>query len=309
VRGNATLWRSTSILACCLAVISLAPAAAQKKPPADDSKVTQARERYKRAVSLFNSKDFGGALVEFTESYRLTKRFEVLYNIALTQMELKRWQDSLKTFRSYLDKGGAAISKDRRVLIEQHMTKSMSNLASVKLTVVGGPARVQVNGRSVGDSPLATAVLLPSGRFVFRATRKGHHPAEATLTVLSGKEYTLRLSPRLIPTTARLTVRANIPGVSLRVDGKGVGLVPWSGVLAAGGHNLIGSKTGYQTRQVEVGLTPGKDREVTLSLSRRAKPWFKRWYVLAGVTAVIVGGGGFAYYLCCVNANEQVHVP
>ena len=302
-----TMRRALAMLLCCLFLVAPRPASAQSEP--DAAALAKARERYARAVELFDQKDFGGALIEFEEAHRITGRWEVLYNIGLTQLELKQWQASLRTLRLYLDQGGAAISAERRDQVERHMTKSRSMLATVAVTVVGDPATIEVDGRVVGTTPLAEPLLLLSGKYAIGAKRAGYRRAAREMAVLSGNHYTLDFELELIPTTARLTVRAGIPKVSLQIDGKVVGLAPWTGVLPAGGHNVVGSRSGYRSRQLEVGLVAGKDREVNLTLSRVPTQWHERWYVWAGISVIVIGSGAYAYYLCCTNPNEQIHVP
>ena len=71
------------------------------------SETTPANEQaaalaYKRAVSAYGSKDLPGALQYMQESYGISGRAELLFNLASLERELKLCQDALRDYQSYL---------------------------------------------------------------------------------------------------------------------------------------------------------------------------------------------------------------
>jgi tetratricopeptide (TPR) repeat protein len=93
-------------------------------PPAD-----LAREHYERGLAKYNLAEFDAAIVEFKESYELSKAPRLLFNIAQAYRLKKDFQSALYFYNTYLradpnppnlDDVDAKIDEMRRALDEQH---------------------------------------------------------------------------------------------------------------------------------------------------------------------------------------------
>jgi hypothetical protein len=76
------------------------------------------------------------------------------------------------------------------------------------------------------------------------------------------------------------------------MDGSPVGHGAWEGLLAAGGHQLEVSKTGYSTQRLEITLSPEQERTVEVSLSSE-----KSWLFWTVSVVAVVGGATLATVL------------
>jgi len=91
---------SFAVLACFSPlVVSEGARAEEPTKPAD-----QAELAYRRARSLYDEGALEAALAQMRESYRLSQRAELLYNIARIEDELGSCRPSLAAYREYLDR-------------------------------------------------------------------------------------------------------------------------------------------------------------------------------------------------------------
>lgn len=300
-----TALRPLSLLCLCSTLVVSLPAA-RVLADADPKTLDEAAARYDRGVKLFDAGDFPGALAEFDAVYRLTGRWEVLFNVAVTQKKLFRYGAAVRSLERYLREGGQAVDGPRRAAVEKELTEIRSLVAEISVVVDGAPAQLDVDGLSEGTTPLDRPLLLGSGRHVLRATREGELPDEKAIDVVSGQNATVRLTPRPRPVelkTAEIGLDSTPPGAALTVDGKDVGKAPWSGQLDAGGHLITASLDGYTKARQEVVLVAGQKRRVTIELlvlpppGEAERPVYKKWWFWTGIGAVVAGGVATAIVL------------
>ncbi len=289
----------TLTLVCVCTLAGALAGAGRAHADADPQVLNEAAARYDRGVKLFDAGDYPGALAEFDAVYRLTGRWEVLFNVAVTQKKLFRYGAAVRSLERYLKEGGAGVDATRRQAVEKELSEIRSLVAEISVVVDGAPAQIDVDGLSQGQTPLDRPLLLGSGRHVLRATREGELPDERSIDVVSGQNATVKLAPRPRPLevkTARITLDSNPPGAALTVDGKAVGKGPWSGELDAGGHLVTATLDGFGKARQEVVLVAGQERRVSIELvvlppaPEAERPVYKKWWFWTGVGAVVAGG-------------------
>lgn len=294
-----------------LLLLALLPAVRVSAEEPSDRAKEEAGTRFERGVKLYEAQDYAAALAEFEAAYRLVPRYQVLFNIGVTQKRLFRYNDAVRSLKRYLELGGDKVPPDRRDAVDKELHEIRALVAEVMVKVDGLPAAVEVDGRVVGETPLDGPLLLAGGRHALRATREGYDPAVKDIEVVSGEHVEVALSPKLKPkvaTTAKLSVTTRPPGAELSLDGKPVGREPWSGVLQPGGHELRATLKGYHVTKQEAVLIAGQDRSLTIELTAipPPPPWYKRWYTWTVVSLVVAGAvaGGVGGYFA---ANPPQH--
>ncbi|MCC6998590.1 MAG: PEGA domain-containing protein [Deltaproteobacteria bacterium] len=250
-----------------------------------------AADRYDMALRYFKQGDYRAALTEFEAAHRMTGRFEVLFNVAVTQRRLFRYHDAVRSFGRYLGEGGELVSAERRAEVEAEMAQIRGDSAEIMVIVVGAPARLELD-----DLPVVVdagqALLVGSGRHVVRA-RRGAALAEKSIEVVAGEKQELMLEPRA-PAPPQLTVVTRPVGATVIVDGVERGKSPWSGELRPGGHRVRARLGGWRDDSADVTLVLDEKRELVLELGKiKVTPWYGRWYVIGGavVVAGAIGGG------------------
>jgi hypothetical protein len=169
-------------------------------PPLARADAPEAYSHFQRAVTLYNESDFTGALVEFKRAYALAPpntpgTTNVLYNIAQTQFQLRKYAEALATFERYVSEGGAAHSTEA----ESAITTLRDRVGRVTVTT-NVPADIQIDDEPAGRTPLSTPLIASLGRRKITAIAEGSLPVTVWVEVPSGGEgvvVPLKLDVRL----------------------------------------------------------------------------------------------------------------
>jgi tetratricopeptide (TPR) repeat protein len=116
-------------------------------PEAPDSKTLEARGHFKSGTKLYRDGNYGGALAEFEEAYRLKPGAGSLQNVALSQKGLFRYSEAAGTLEQLLAKHAAELSDGERQAVTDALTELKGLIASIKLRVEPEHSRVLL-GRS-----------------------------------------------------------------------------------------------------------------------------------------------------------------
>lgn len=124
---------------------------------------TEARERYERAIKLYEDADFDGALVELERAYKLRPSYKLLYNIARVRFALNDYAAALKAYRQYLAEGGDKLPASRKDEVQTEIKKLERRVAKLKVEVDVDGAEIYVDDALVGTSPMTEPVLVNAG--------------------------------------------------------------------------------------------------------------------------------------------------
>lgn len=186
----------------------------------------------------------------------------------------------------------------------------------VTLTVPVAGAQLVIDGEPPIPLPMEEKTLKP-GEHALKVERPGYRTLTETVTIVAAKKN--EFSFTLVATGAVVAVESPSEGATGSIDGAPAESLPLSKVLDAGKHDVTVSAQGFKTKTqtvevvagadqslsftleagsdapVAVDLTPEGDSDLDLELAgkRSAKketPLYARWYVWAGVAAVVVAG-------------------
>jgi hypothetical protein len=204
----------------------------------------------------------------------------------------------------------------------------------VKLAKDVSGAKLFIDKVLVGELPQPARVVTP-GEHSFSVERLGYKTVEHPITVTKGKLNEVAVTLEAVGGV--VTIGANEVGAMCAIDGAAAEEVPVVKVLAPGKHEVRVSKVGFaphiQVVQVELGVdvavaaelqpaavVAANDRPVNVALapverdsdldlerggarpaevsgSGQGTPVYKRWYLWAGVGAVVAGGVATAVIL------------
>jgi hypothetical protein len=143
------------VVACLLAWCDLA--AAQK------SAETEAKAQFDVGVELFEKGQFEKASIAFARAYELRPSFKILYLVGKCAQELGRFTESLDAFTRYLSEGGDQIDAARRLEVKKEIERLNALVGAVAVESGAEGATVFIDGRRVGDTPLAAPVFVDLG--------------------------------------------------------------------------------------------------------------------------------------------------
>jgi formylglycine-generating enzyme required for sulfatase activity len=141
----------------------------------------------------------------------------------------------------------------------------IANSAPVTFASVPPGATVKVDGRSLGTTPLTTAVS--AGRRSVSYSMKAFKPASRRITVEPGQPLTVP-PVKLIPADAVLVLASDPSGAAVTVDGKWRGETPLELVVPP--HQSLDvkvAKAGHEDARLKVEVAPGERREESLRLA------------------------------------------
>jgi hypothetical protein len=201
----------------------------------------------------------------------------------------------------------------------------LAPLVSVKKTellvkMTGGlrGARLFLDDKEVGAVPKA-AIEVPPGEHTVAVRRPGYRDFSRRVTTKEG-ELT-EVGVLLDPVMGFVTVKADVSGARVIVDGEDKGTVPLEGLmLPAGSHEIVVTRDGFRSETQNISVRAGKEYNVEANLRPGAiaqadqprapvltpsvtdapspltqevpevstsTPLTKRWYFWAGVGAVV----------------------
>ncbi|MCG6925614.1 MAG: PEGA domain-containing protein [Acidobacteria bacterium] len=151
---------------------------------------------------------------------------------------------------------------------EQQLEVALAaNSAPVSFATVPPGATVRVDGRSLGTTPLTTAVS--AGRREVTYSLNAFKPASRRITVAAGRPLTVP-PVELAPADAVLALASDPAGAAVTVDGKWRGETPLELVVAPGrALDVKVTKAGHEDADLTVEIAPGERREESLSLAPR----------------------------------------
>jgi hypothetical protein len=210
-------------LAC--SALGAAPALAQDAAPpppigpdAPEQATLDARRHFKAGTKLYRDGNYGGALAEFEEAYRLKPGVGSLQNVALSQKGLFRYAEAAATLEQLLKQQGAELSDGERKAVADALNELKGLIASVKLHVVPDSARVLLDGRSLTPAEWAAPLVLNVGEHTLSVDAPGYNP-ERRLLLVAGGQRELPVDIALRCVAGFVDVTSNDPTANIAIDG------------------------------------------------------------------------------------------
>lgn len=163
---------------------SLAPSIGR----ADDQEI--AKGHFSTGLSYYGSGEYGPAVKEFLEAWRLIKSADLLFNIALTYEKLDDPGRATIYYQRFLAARPDAVE---RAEVETKVAKLASRVA--RLTVLSSPgSQIVVDGEALGRAPVAPLVV-SQGKHRVEAQRDGFVTAAVEVELAGSEAREIRVVP------------------------------------------------------------------------------------------------------------------
>lgn len=217
-------------IACLLATVSFgtvarAQAATEAAPAAsrpfeqaafDDLVVPDAEPEEQHALALALAAEGEASLAcgeletaarQLEVSYRLEPTTDVLLPLGTALVRLGRYLAAAERLERYLGEG-VAVAAAARGRAEQALAEARRHFASVRVLTDPPGARLTLDGRALGASPLPAPLVLVRGEYLLRAQLDGYGDAVERLAVAGGapQELLLSLEPLRAPDRRGLVI-------------------------------------------------------------------------------------------------------
>ena len=237
-----------------------------------------AREYFKRAVDLYDKKQYQPALESFQKAYAEKSSPGIKQNIALCLKGLGRPVEAATAFDEALDEGQGTLKPEVRAAMEKELVELSKVLATVRLKVVSitdqNPVEgvvVSVDGKPLSAAALRRPIRLEPGIHVFTAHGdKLADPPEKKLSILAGSpvDATFAIGAPSSPPPGLLTVRPDVVDAVVEIDGAVVASEAWPLRLPAGKHKLVVTARGYTPLVTEVLVSSDASAEYPITMMR-----------------------------------------
>ena len=132
------------------------------------------------------------------------------------------------------------------------------------LTVSPKDAKVSIDGvLQSSSSDGAYSAMLPYGGHTYKVEAGGYISKSGSFTISSSDMTPINVS--LVSAMATVSVTCPTPAVSLYVDKKSVGMIPWTGSLKEGMHLIEVKKEGYRSQQRTINLSQQQKLDVAFN--------------------------------------------
>jgi hypothetical protein len=205
-------------------VLGAAPALAQaqpaetKAPDAPDPQTLEARRHFKSGTKLYRDGNYGGALAEFEEAYRLKPGAGSLQNVALSQKGLFRYSEAAATLEQLLAQHGSELSDGERQAVAEALAELKGLMASIKLRVQPESARVLLDGRPLSTSDWIAPIVLNVGEHTLSADAPGY-TSERRVVRVAGGQRDVPVEVVLRCVAGFVEVTSNDPTANIAIDG------------------------------------------------------------------------------------------
>ena len=129
------------------------------------------------------------------------------------------------------------------------------NPKNAVVTIDGNQQTVSTDG--------AYSAMLPYGSHTYKVEAGGYISKRGSFTISSSDMTPINVS--LVSAMATVSVTCPTPAVSLYVDKKSVGMIPWTGSLKEGMHLIEVKKEGYRSQQRTINLSQQQKLDVAFN--------------------------------------------
>jgi hypothetical protein len=187
-------------------------------PAAPDAQTLEARRHFKAGTKLYRDGNYGGALAEFEEAYRLKPGAGSLQNIALSQKGLFRYAEAATSLEQLLARHAGELTEGERKAVDDALSELKSLIATIKLRVQPEGARVLLDGRPLAPSDLAVPIVLNVGEHTLTVDAPGYTSERRVLRVPGGRrEVPVDVELRCV--SGFVDVTSNDPSANIAIDG------------------------------------------------------------------------------------------
>lgn len=234
------------------APVASPPSSAPAGP--SEAAVAEAKERYRRALELFDEGSFDAAQLEMRRAYALAPSYRMLYNLGLISVQLNDYVAALDFFQRYLSEGGKEVPADRASDVEQRIDRLRGRIGFLRVET-NVPAQITVDDVVVGRTPLDKPIRVNAGKRRVAAQAEGLVPDSRAVEVAGGEQASLTLS-LVDPRVATAKHYREAPRPEMWIAWGATALL--GGTTAVLGVIAIGANDDYKTRQNTFGVTSGE---------------------------------------------------
>jgi hypothetical protein len=257
--------RSSRSLALLLALsLASAPLSALAQPAAAQAEIGEGD----KATRL---KDYAGALTHYQTANLASPSSRAQMGVADALYQLGRAGESYEAYNETQTTYGAKLGPIEKALVTKRLKELAAKTGWLSIRVGEAGAQVDVDGKSLGVSPVPVLVRVASGPHDVHVAKAGYTAFSAHADVAVDGTAILEVKLAAVASQGHVVVHGNgTEPLRVIVDGVDVGVTPWEGDLPAGTHTIAGRSSSAQAEAQTVELQAGSRAAVDLVSSATA---------------------------------------
>ncbi|HEY8077103.1 MAG TPA: PEGA domain-containing protein [Labilithrix sp.] len=204
-------------------------------PEPTAAKKEEAKQRFERAMALFDKKAWDAALAEFLESRAAYPTRSNTQNAGICLRNLNRFDEALDMFEALL-KEFPNLSASDRAAVEKEVAELQQLVGTIEIRTEEKGAQIAVDGRDRGQTP-SWPLRVSAGSHTVRVFKEGLQPFEKRVEVAGRQNVVVDAKLEALGQSGRLSVTEDGSKVAdVVVDNVVVGKTPWQGLVGVGDH-------------------------------------------------------------------------
>lgn len=278
--------------------------------PAHADDTARAKELYEMGNKLYDEQKWAEAEAAYQSAWNLRKSFDLAGNLGDVEMQLGQYRDAAEHLSYAYDEFPTGGKPEVREALGKRIEEARLQVGvlRIKTNVIG--ARLYVDGKLIGQSPLENGVFVDLGQRVIEARLDGHDDVLQTIDVTKGsvQDIELKVVPKVVggPSSGnpkRIAIIAIGAGLAAAGIGTGIGL--WA---AAAGKttDADGLRTGLKQGDCP-GTAPDAQAKCT-SLKSTLQDHDTYFNIGTGVfaTGLVLGAGTLVYIVMTKKNSTNV---
>jgi len=247
---------------------SPAPPPSSPAPPA----VPTANDKAEIAAgdAAGRTRDWSSALAHYETALQAAPSARSQLGVADALYQLGRAAEAYDAYGQALSAYGSKLSVADRTVASARLKELAGKTGWLSVRVAESGASVEVDGRSVGVSPVPALLRVGVGSHVVRVTKEGFVPIETRGDVTPDGKAVVEVTLVRAATQGHLTVQSTGEPVRVLIDGVDVGVTPWEGSVAPGMHEVTGRTSTSAAPAQRVTVAAGTSSTIELVASSTA---------------------------------------
>lgn len=244
------------------------------------------------------AKDYAAALTHYQTANLASPSPRAALGIADALYQLGRTGESFEAYNEAQTNYGPKLGFAEKALVTKRLKELAAKTGWLSIRVGEPGAQVDVDGKSLGVSPVPVLVRVAMGPHDVKVTKAGFAAFMAHAEVAADGTAIVEVKLAPVASQGHVVVHSTGPEpLRVIVDGVDVGVTPWEGDLPPGSHVIAGRSSSAQAEAQTVELSAGSRTAVDLVSSATAAHLQIRTNDGKGsiyVDGVVKGEGAFA---------------
>ncbi|MFW6067098.1 MAG: PEGA domain-containing protein [Myxococcota bacterium] len=166
------------------------------REPENPEAARLAREHFRQGMAHFEEHAYRDAIQEFHLAAKRVPSADLWFNIGRAHEELSEYEAAVDYYRRYLRDRVDPPDEERmrrhiealeaRIEQQREAARRRPTTGTLRIRSEEDGARIELDGRRIGEAPLAVPVTLPPGRHRVDFEKEGHIPFRSEVTLDAG---------------------------------------------------------------------------------------------------------------------------